>query len=936
MNQPVDRLRVEAIFLEAIEVPTSERRELLRARCGDDPALLAEVDSLLASHDAEGGIPELVEEQPFGGRYPDRIGSYRIVRPLGEGGMGVVLLAIREGAGFEQTVALKLLRGGTADPALVRRMEEERRILAQLEHPGIARLVDGGMTDEGQPYYAMEYVRGDDILSWCDERRLSLESRLELFMEVCDAIQYAHQQLIVHRDLKPSNIIVTPEGHPKLLDFGIAKNLQSPGASEPTAPWGTKAYASPEQVAQGRVSTLSDVYALGVLLCELLAGRRPGVSATPSELVAGANDRDTGGAEPGRRPEEVALSRGTTVARLGRRLRGDLDAIVRTAMAHDPADRYGSAAALREDVRRFLDDRPVSARPGSIPYLVGKFVRRRRGAVVAGTLLTLSLGSGIGGVLWQARRAAAQRDVAEIEAARARQVTALMTDIFRLGDPTNTLGDTIGVRQVLGEGVRRVEETLDADPVLQATLLMELARVHRNLGLLVEADRLAGQALALREQNEPRSLAHAEALGFRGLVLRDASRTEEAIDHLERGIALREMILPAPDTVLATLAVALGWEVRSRGDHERAGDLFSRAMAIQRAELGPAHPAVATSMLGLASAFHDLGRFDESEQLFRDALSGGTTQASPVAATALVSLGLIRRLREEYRDAEPLLRAGLAMRETLYDRAHPDVIEAREQLGLVLSSLGSFAEAETLIDENLRIAIEVLGEEHERTRGSREAMATLDHTLGRFALAAARLDSVIAAKRRALGGDHAGVVYTLLALGDVLLEAGRASSADARYREALAMGERLGGTEGVYGALARDGLARSALAGGDVARSDSLSGEAMALALATLRPDHRYVLAMRRTQARIALARNEGAAAEEILREVLGAEQSARPHPHPRIGETLALIGDSRAIAGDVSGAAAARREAQAELVRLPPEHPLRRKLSVSLGTGTQ
>lgn len=948
MNDSVDYRLVEEIFLEAVELTSSERTALLAERCGPDLGLRDEVEALLSAHEGPGVVPGMADERPFGGRFPERIGEYRIVRPLGEGGMGVVLLAIREGPGFEQTVALKLLRGRLPDPMLARRLEEERRILARLEHSGIARFVDGGVTGAGEPYYAMEYVHGDDILSYCDDHRLGIDDRLRLFADVCDAVHYAHQQLVVHRDLKPSNIFVTPEGRAKLLDFGIAKSLEGVTGTEQTAKWITTAYASPEQVKGEPASTLSDVYALGVLLCEVLSGYRPYSTASrsleeltrvivhepprkPSHLAERGLPTDP---EAGRRavdPEEVARRRRATPGRLARALRGDLDLIVSKALAKDPERRYDSARDLGDDLRRFLDGRPLRARPDSAGYRFAKFYGRHRALVGAAAVLALALVGGAVGIAWQAGLARAQRDRAETEAARARQVTALMTDIFRLGDPTRTLGDTVGVRQVLQEGVARVEDTLNDDPVLQATLLLELGKIHRNLGLLTEAERLVGRALSVREAHEPGSLAYAEALGVQGLVLRDAGRPREAIRGLEGAVELRDRLLPRPDTTQAGLLASLGWEVRAAGDYERARSLFERALEIQRNRLGETHPAVATSMLGLASTFHDQGHFDQAEELFRTALGGGDPEASPVAATALVNLGMIERLREQYREAEPILRAGLRMRLTLFGPQHPDVVEAREQLGIELLALGRYREADSLLTENLGIAVMTLGEAHVRTRGAREALASLDHDLGRYDLAAARVDSVVQAKMLAHEGDHPGVVYSLNEGGDVLLDAGRLDEAEARYRESLEMGARLGGNDGVYGALARNGLARVALRRGDLQLADSLSRVALSLASGSLREDHRYVLDMERTRARMLLALDRVDDARSVLSRVLEAEIRARPSPHPRIGETLALIGEAADMAGDTIGALDAWRRASAEYAELPPDHPKRRSVEAAL-----
>ncbi|MEJ2539081.1 MAG: serine/threonine-protein kinase [Gemmatimonadota bacterium] len=881
-NPSVDRSRVEALFLEALEREGADRDALLKAECGDDGALLAEVRSLLDSLEAPGLIPALEEERPFGGRFPDRVANYRIVRPLGEGGMGIVLLAIREGPGFEQTVALKLIRGRFVDPLLARRLEEERRILALLEHPGIARLVDGGITEDGQPYYAMEYVRGEDLLTFCDSRRMGIEDRLRLFIRACEGVHHAHQQLVVHRDLKPSNILVTPEGRPKLLDFGIAKTLEALASGEATSHWVTPSYASPEQLCGGVVGTRSDVYALGVILCELLTGLKPyrlpsGPPAAvanalvtqapvrPSELVSdpGAS-RETDGAGT-QDPDEAwvrrADARRTSPARLARSLQDELDLVVLKALAREPDRRYDSAAALADDLVRHLDHRPIQARPDTLRYRTAKFLGRNRPLTATVTLLVLALASGAAGVLWQARRAATERDRATLEAARAQQVTGIMTDIFRLGDPTRAVGDTIGVRQILEEGVRRVETSLTEDPALQATLFLELARIHRNLGLLAEAERLGERALELRVAHAPGSLGHADVLGFLGLLQRDAGHPMAAIVRLEEAVELRDRVSTSPDTALATLLAGLGWEVRAAGDSDRAADLFSRALEIQQTQLGSDAPVVGTTMLGLAATFHDQGSFDEAETLFRTALAPGRSEPSPVVATALVNLGMMQRIREQFVEAEEYLRAGLDMRTRLYDPDHPDVVEARQEVAVDLSTLGRYAEAEPLLRQNLETGLRILEEDHEAVRGAHEALGTLYHDLGRWDDAITHLEAALASKRRVRGPEHPAVVYSLVALGDVLVDADRLNEAEGRYEEALAMGARLGGNEGVYGALSRHGLTRVALARGELARADSLLAAARHL-LAGLREDHRYRLDLRRTEARLAFARGRPAEAE--------------------------------------------------------------------------
>jgi len=844
--------------------------------------------------------------------------------------MGVVLLAVREGPGFEQTVALKLMRGSLADPRLAQRLEGERRILARLEHPGIARLIDGGVTPEGQPFFAMEFVEGRQLLDHCQQEELSLDDRLRLFVDICDAVHFAHQQLVVHRDLKPSNILVTPEGRAKLLDFGIAKCLQGESPGEATMPWITPAYASPEQASGRAVSTLSDVYSLGILLCELLTGSRPydTTADSPAELSRIISE------EPARRPSDLVSgeptgeSTTTDVAglseparqRLARALRGDLDLIVLKALAKEPDRRYDSVRALADDVRRYLQGQPIQARPDSAVYRTRMFLRRHRIKVTAAAVVFLAVIGGAGVAAWQAQRATAQRDRAELESSRSRQVASLLTEIFRLGDPDLALGDTIGVRRVLEEGVARVRQGLGGDGELQATLLLELARIYRNLGIFDQALELGAQAVDLRAAIAAGTLEHADALGFLGVTLRAAGQATESMAYLERAIALRNDLGIAPDTVLAEMMTELGWEVRVAGDLPRAATLFADALAIQRTMRGPSHPTVATNMVGLAAAYHDQGSFDQAEELFRGALDlGASTRPNPVAATALLNLGMVRKFREQFQEAERLLRTSTEMRMALFGAGHPAVIEAEHQLGSCLVSLGRFAEADRVLRRALRDAVATLGEDHMLTRGSREGLASVDWELGRYTVALARLDSVLAAKVRANGPDHSGNVFSLVLLGDLALEVGNLTRAESHYRAALDMRARLAEPPGVYDLLARHGQARVALARGNLPLADSLVTNV--LASTELRPGHRYRLEMQRTQAQLLLAQGRASQARTLLEEVMGHEEQVRPSPHPRRGQTLALLGRAHLALGDSAAAEAALQRALTEYSGLPPDH---------------
>ncbi len=944
--------RVQELFLEALERPVAERSAFVEERCGDDPGLLREVTSLLRAHD-EGPVPLSASARPGSRRYPERIGSYRIVRPLGEGGMGVVLLAVREAQGFTQTVALKLLPAFPhAD--LEARLKAERRILARLEHPGIARLIDGGVTESGQPFLAMEYVKGEDILTWCEGRRLDVDRRIALFLDVCDAVHYAHQQLVIHRDLKPSNILVTSAGRPKLLDFGVAKLLdeQSDEGHTRTGAWVTPAYASPEQLRRKPVTTLSDVYSLGVLLYELLVGARPYDTEghTPAELdrqlagrpptrpsvLARGDERDAAGPASQR-----AAARTTTPRRLSRRLAGDLDVILLRALAHEPERRYTSAAALAEDLRRHLGGWPVQARPESWLYRTSKFVRRHRVAVAAAGIGALAILAGTGATVWQARRARAEALRAESEADRARQVTALVTDLFRLSDPARALGDTVTARQLLDEGTTRVESELRDQPELQATLMAEVARVYLNLGILPRAEELARRVVDLRATGEPGSRAHAAALAALAEVVAERGRMDEAVRLSRAALELPDLGGPGSgDTLRARVLSAMAWELRNQGRHDEAVSAFQEALPVQRAALGDRSPVVARTLMGLASALHDAGRFDDAEaffdELIAEARDGG--RPDPAAAAAMANLGMLRRVREELEEAEPLLRTALDHRMRLYGPDHPETLESMDDWGAELLQLGRFDEAREVLAEGLDRARAVLGEDHTQTISIREALAAVEIELGHYDAGLAMRDSALASKRRLRRGeDHPGIVYTLLRLASDAREAGRDSLAGVALDSALAMGWRLSDEPSVYRALALQQRAVLAVHRDERAAAERDIDAAVRMLASLLSDDHRYVLSARRDQALFRL--RTGGAPTEALRALAvedSLRRSRRPSPHPELGVIALALGEARLAADDAVGAADAFRSASAEFQRLPPTHWKRGAALVGQGMATR
>ena len=475
--------QLEEIFHAMLELPPERRDTALAAACGEDAGLRAEVERLLRADaeasafvgDAAAGIQRVASTVP---PESSHIGPYRIVRELGRGGMGTVFLGERDDAQFKMRAAIKLIKRGMDSDAVLERFRHERQILAGLEHPNIGRLLDGGTSSEGLPYFVMEYVDGLPVDEYCRTRRLSIDERLQIFLQICAAVTYAHQHLVVHRDIKPSNILVTSDGVPKLLDFGIAKLVEATEDAQPVVTaFGAQAmtpqYASPEQLRGERVTTVSDVYALGVLLFELLAGERPyDLTGKPAdearEIVANSEAA---------KPSAVAARRRDQAAP---RLRGDLDAIVLTAMRRDPAERYGSVALLAEDVRRHMTALPVIARGDSFTYRATRFVRRRKLGVAAAAAIVLSLIGGVIATSWQARVASAERARAERRFADVRRLSTSF--LFDFHDAIATLPGSTPARLLVVSKALEYLDSLASEAGGDRELQKELAAAYDRVG----------------------------------------------------------------------------------------------------------------------------------------------------------------------------------------------------------------------------------------------------------------------------------------------------------------------------------------------------------------------------------------------------------------------------------------------------------------------
>ena len=684
--------------------------------------------------------------------------------------MGTVYLAVRADDEYRQQVAIKLVHQ-TASDEQRSRLRDERQILADLEHPNIARLVDGGTTESGLPYLVMEYVEGTPIDEYCEGQALSATQRIALVRRVCTAVQYAHRNLVVHRDIKPENILITSDGTPKLLDFGIAKLLE-PGADGPevTLPGQralTPSYASPEQLRGRSITTAADVYSLGVLLYRLLTGRPPRVflSLAPAEI-------------------ERVLAREPTRPGLGR----DLDRILLKTLDEEPERRYASVDRLSEDLRRYIVGLPVLARPHTFTYRVGKFVRRHQVGVTVGAAgLTLVFGF----LIDKARQAdviASERDRASIESAKARDVASFLVELLQDSDPWRTPGREVTVREVLDRGSEEIRRRLGDEPELRGMLLDTMGSIYLNLGRYDMAEPLLEEGLAERLRVLPDDHPDvAASLGNLGNLLQAKGEYEEAERTLRRALAIRRQAAEPDELAVADSLFDLALLLFLEGEYEETESLHRQALELRRASLGDDHPKVAASRKRLASLYTEIGRFEDAEKLFQSALDSERRHLGPghpgVAVTLNHLASLLRR-RGELDTAEAMFREVLEIRQPIFGDQHLQVGQARNNLAAVLLEKGEIEEAEELYRQALDLAVRLLGEDHRDVAVGYTSLGKLLHLKGDLVASEEHLRRGLEIVRRVLPPGHPGASYPLRHLAELKLDAGEPEKAEPLLREA--------------------------------------------------------------------------------------------------------------------------------------------------------
>ncbi|NNF59640.1 MAG: serine/threonine protein kinase [Rhodothermaceae bacterium] len=842
---------VQHLYDAASEHPPEARRRFLREACGGDDALYAEVASLLSvetHHLLEGRALDAIDLPDILSAEGERIGPYRIEREIGRGGMGAVYLAARADGQFEQTVALKLIKRGMDSDAVLRRFYAERQILARLQHPGIARLLDGGLTDDGRPYLAMEFVNGEPITTHCDRLGLNVDARLDLFRQVCEAVGYAHQNLVVHRDLKPSNVLITETGTVQLLDFGIAKVLAGDDTPAPltvlTAPDQrvlTPEYAAPEQVTGGPISTTTDVYALGVLLYELLTGQRPYTfeARTPSAI-----EHVVGTVQPSRPSTvvgEAPTMHGTPTERLRRRLAGDLDTICLTALRKEPERRYRSVEALAEDLRRHQQSLPVMARPDTLRYRARTFMHRHRVGLAAlgASLLVLALVAATAFA-----RVTAERDRAQTEADKAAEVSAFLASMLEGADPLDTPGQTLSAMELLERGAARIEDDLPEQPAVRAAMQHLMGEVYRNLGRYAEAESLLRSALDTRRRlHGDAHVEVAETARALGIVLRRVNRPDAAAPLLREALATQQALLGPEHPEAAYTMRQLASLLRDRGAFEQAETLYRNALAIARATLGNDHADVADIRNSLAVLLETVGRFDEAIVLMQEVIEADRRRGSetnPQLVGSLTTLSVLLRERGDLTGAEEVIREALRINLTVYGESHLETATSLRTLASILRDREQYGEAALLYERALAIRRDALGPDHPRIANLLNSYGTLRMDEGDFNAAQVLFGEALRIYRVQPQPDPAHVSPALHNLAGVYEAMDRPAEAEALYHESLALLRRTmppGSADLAFPLVSLGSLLNGR---GAYAEAAPLLEEAVTIRRAALPPEHTY------------------------------------------------------------------------------------------------
>ncbi len=881
---PTKWQHIQEVVNSALELEPEARGPFLEGVCGADTEIRRQIDNLIDSCEQSGGFLERAVEasasEALGAATPtegERIGAYQITGVIGHGGMGTVYCARRVDDQFRQNVAIKVLRGGLGPSfELQARFRAERQILARLTHENIARLLDGGITSSGLPYLVMEFIEGAAIDVYSDQAALGVAERVELFRHVCAAVQYAHQNLIVHRDIKPANIMVTRDGTPKLLDFGIAKLLSTDGLDQtipltrPAERLMTPEYASPEQIRGEPVTTATDVYALGILLYELISGRRPfrGANLTPASLERLICEAV---------PERPSTALGSVGKARGEKIGADLDNIVLKAMHKNPARRYVSAGELSEDLRRYLQGFPVLARADSWWYRASRFISRHWAATAAASLFAVVTTALSIGLAFETRSA-------HKEAATANRISDFLVSLFAGFSPEQTQGRGADVRDILDRGAKRIPEELSGQPLEEARLYNILGTTYRELGVFDRADALLSQAQAIRSRVVgPDSREVAESLLIRATIASDRGEFDRAGQYYQSVLATSSK-LDGPKSEMAIQAVeGLGEVRRMLGDLDGAKQRYLQVIALYTETKGPNSLRALSAKNDLVAVLANQGDYSAAETLARENLASETAVLGanhPNVPLTLNLLAYVLGRTAQFAEAAKTLRQGLEILRKVYGNEHPAIALSLTDLSADERELGHYKEAEQLGEEALAMSVRLSGPRSLGTANCQGQLGLTELALGDLRRARELLQAALATRaalgnpdnpdladnldrvglvdlamkdlpdahkkiergleirEKVYGPDNENVMRSLNHMGRVLVAEGSYRAAEQRYRQAIVIADAKFKQGHTIGAEALVGLGSALLSEGRAAEAKAPLVRAVEIRHRLLPPEH--------------------------------------------------------------------------------------------------
>jgi serine/threonine-protein kinase len=790
--------RIEDLFSKAIDLEKDERIDFLKKECGEDIQIFNEVLSLLESDENIHPLlakkaSDLINVEQKINFIGQQIGSYRIIEEIASGGMGTVFLAERSDGLFEQKVALKIIKPGLSTIPIIRRFQQERQVLANLQHANIARLFDGGVTEDKRPFFTMEFVDGTPIDQYCDDKKLSIKKRLELFIKVCEAVQYAHNNLVIHRDLKPSNILIQDDGSPKLLDFGISKvlsaegeNLDMPTITQAEINLLTPEYSSPEQFRKQNISVSTDVYSLGLILYKLLVGRSAHEFsastfseyeqvvceksiAKPSSVLTRSDNEKTAG---------ICNNRSVQENKLKKIISGDLDNICMMALRKDPNRRYASVEMLAYDIERYLNDLPILARRESFLYASRKFIARHKKAVAA-AVIGFFVFNGL--ILFYTFQLKMEKDKAEREARKSEQIASFLQNLFLVSDPSESKGESITARELLDRGANSLQRSLEDDPEVKSQLLNTIGNIYTNLGLFNSAEDILRNIKDSESKNFIERETYIESLLALARLYRIEGKYDEAKEILDEAYRTASENLNSDHPLLGENYLSLGGYYYETGNYEDSYSYFHKAENMFRKKYGNMNEKVAGAMYNRGTLEFDRGNVNRTDSLYRAALNiliNIKGELDTEVAEFQNGLGWILRHKGEYEESKEYYERALNTRIKLLGKDHPDVAHTLNHMARLYYNQGLFDKAEPIARDALQIRLNVFKEDHPEVTASRGSLASILFQKGNFVESEAIYRKAYLLSLNKMGENHPYTAAMKGNVGRVLMELGEYKEAE--------------------------------------------------------------------------------------------------------------------------------------------------------------